>query len=232
MNALFDRIVASARVQIEAPPWLTVAATGERGEVRLRWFGGPWNATHWEYRLRGPYWCQTGSDCDDSQRRDLPWGEWTDIAGGAAAGSHLVSGLPNLAVWDFQVRARVGDAAGTESRWDLGGPAVVGPDGIPQLHRFYNGEGGRTWRLGESPTVVDVPIGLVVGVLDRYSIGRFHVSDAAGVDGILVDAETASWGESGGGVYSNDPPCGGTSERNRALFDAMRASVRLKPIAR
>ena len=231
VNALFDRIVASARVQIEAAPWLTVAATGERGEVRLRWVGGPWNATHWEYRLRGPYWCQKGSDCDDSQRRDLPWGEWMEIASGTAAGSHLIGGLPDLAAWDFQVRARVGDATGT-AQTAFGAPAVVGPDGIPQLHRFYSGEGGGTWRLGESPTVVDVPIGLVVGVSDRYSGGRFLVSDAAGVDGILVDAETASWGESGGRVYSNDPPCGATSERNRALFDQVRASVRLKPIAR
>ncbi len=77
VNALFDRIVASARVQVGAPPWLSVAATGEPGEVRLRWVGGPWNATHWEYRLRGPYPCQAGSGCDAGQRAHLSWGQWT-----------------------------------------------------------------------------------------------------------------------------------------------------------
>ena len=233
VNALFDRIVSSARVQVGAPPWLSVAATGERGEVRLRWVGGPWNATHWEYRLRGPYPCQAGSGCDKGRRAHLSWGEWTKIPGGAEAGSHLVSGLPDLAAWDFQVRAVTGGIAGTDSMsWDFGAPAVEGPDRIPQLHRFYNGEGGRTWRLGTSLLVIEVPTDLVVGVSDDYSDGAFGVSDAVSGDWILVDVETARELEFEGGIVGVNPPCGPASERNRVLFDQMRASVRLQPIAR
>ena len=55
VGALFDRIIASARVTLDAPPVLTTVTTGDRGVVDLRWFGAPDEVTRWEYRLRGPY---------------------------------------------------------------------------------------------------------------------------------------------------------------------------------
>ena len=234
VGALFDRIVTSAQVQIDARPWVTVAATGERGEVSLRWFGGPHGATRWEYRLRGPYPCQAGSGCDGSQRSELPWGEWTEIPGSdATPGSHPVSGLPDLAAWDVQLRAVVGDIAGVEAE-RFATAALVGPDGIPQLHGSmpYTGQGGRTWRLGDSPTVIDVPAGLDLSVSSDYQPdGMFGVSDAVTGTWILVNAETAQEVEFEYGIVAVDPPCGLPGEGRPALFDKMRASIRLQPIA-
>ena len=227
VNALFDQVIASARVQLDAEPRLTATTPGDRGVVTLRWVGGADDATSWEYRLRGPY--PIGGSWPD-----LPWAGWTEVPGSdAATRSHSVIGLPEGTAWVFQVRAVAGSVAGAPSVEALGGTAVVGPDGIPQLHGYAQwAGGGRTWRLGDSPTVIDVPAGLVVHASPRYSDGQIAVSERTTGDWILVDVEAATETEFEGGIGSIVPPCGVSLAGHWQLVEQMRASLRLQPLVR
>ena len=224
IGALFDQIIASARVTLDALPALTTVTTGDRGVVSLEWFGAPDGVTHWEYRLRARY------------RHEGPWGEWTNIAeSDADTRSHSVSGLPDGISVGFQVRAMAGSMAGAASHEVFGAPAVVGPDGIPQLHGYPQwGQGGRTWRLHDSATIVDVPVGLAVGASSpgHYSDGQVSVSEQSTGDWILVDVEAAAEIEFSGGRVAVVPPCGVWPAGHAQLFDRMRASLRLQPIVR
>ena len=228
VNALFDQIVASARVQLDAVPWLSVTTPGDRGVVTLRWVGGADDATHWEYRLRGPY-------PSGGPRPELPWGKWTEVpSSDGDTRNHRVSGLPEGTAWAFQVRAVAGSVAGAPAT-ALGSSAVVGQDGIPQLYDYPQwGEGGRTWRLHDSPTVIDVPVGLAVGASPpgHYSDGQVSVSEQSTGDWILVDVGTATEIEFSGGIVAVVPPCGVRPAGHAQLFDRMRASLRLQPIVR
>lgn len=234
VGALFDRIIASAQVTLDAPPDLTTVTTGDSGVVSLRWFGAPDEVTRWEYRLRGPY--PIGGPWPD-----VPWGEWMKIAGSDSdTRSHPVRGLPDGTSWGFQVRAVAGSVAGAASPERLGAPAVLGSDGIPQLGVYpQRAEGGRTWRLAESPTVIDVPAGLEVRLSESEAHGdsAFGISSAATDETVYVNTETGTeLGSSFGGVVM-EPPCGinpaGRPYRELdALFDQVRASIRLQADAR
>ena len=228
VGALFDRIIASARVQLDAEPWLLVTAPGDRGVVDLRWFGAPEGVTRWEYRLRGPYPLE-------GPWRDGPSGEWTEIAGSDSdTRSHRVRELPDGTAWGFQVRAVAGSVAGAPSREVLGAPAVVGSDGLPQLLGYRAG-GGRTWRLGDSPTVIDVPAGLEVRrrVEEAYGGDAFVVSSAAASSWIVVNTATGTELDSGSDGLVPEILCGFDNPRPWRqlveLFDEMRASIRLQP---
>ena len=231
INALFDQIIASARVQLEAEPHLTATTPGDPGVVTLRWVGGADDATRWEYRLHGPH--PIGGE---GPWPEAPWGRWTEVPGSdGETRSHSVRGLPEGTAWVFQVRAVAGSVAGAPSVEALGGTAVVGPDGIPQLHDYPQwGEGGRTWRLHDSPTVIDVPVGLVVGASSpgHYSGGLIGISEQSTGDWILVDVEAATEMAFEGGIVSMEPPCGVGPAGLWQLFEQMRASLRLQPIER
>ncbi len=231
VGALFDQIVASARVQLDAEPDLSATTPGDRGIVTLRWVGGADDATRWEYRLRGPYSIGGGGP-------ELPWGGWTEVPGSDGdTDSHSVSGRPEGTAWGFQVRAVADGVAGVPSLEVLGAPAVVGADGIPQLHGYVHGygqraEGGRTWRLHDSATVIDVPGGLVVSASPPgyYSDGRIAVSEQSTGDWTLVDVEAAEEVGFEGGIVATVPPCGVWPAGHAQLFDQMRASLRLQPV--
>ena len=238
INALFDQIIASARVQLDAEPWLSVTAPGDRGVVTLRWGGGSDDATRWEYRLRGPY--PAGGPWPE-----LPWGGWTEVPGSdGETASHSVGGLPAGTEWGFQVRAVADGAVGVPSHEMRGVPAVVGADGIPQLGyswlgefgrtRSLLGEGGRTWRLHDSATIIDVPVGLVVSASPpgHYSDpGHVSVTEQSTSDWVLVDVAAAAEVEFSRGIVPN-APCQVRPAGHAQLFDRMRASLRLQPIAR
>ena len=229
VNALFDQIIASARVQLDAEPHLTATTPSGGGVVTLRWVGGTDDATRWEYRLHGPH--PIGGE---GPRPEAPWGRWTEVPGSDGdTRSYSVSGLPEGTAWVFQVRAVAGSVAGAPSVEALGGTAVVGPDGIPQLHGYCQwAEGGRTWRLGDSPTVIDVPVGLVVHASPsgRYSDGQISVSEQSTGDWILVDVQTATELSYEGGIVASVPPCGVGPAGHWQLFEHMRAALRLQPI--
>lgn len=231
INALFDQIIASARVQLEAEPHLTATTPGDGGVVTLRWVGGADDATRWEYRLHGPH--PIGGE---GPWPEAPWGRWTEVpSSDGETRSHSVRGLPEGTAWVFQVRAVAGSVAGAPSVEALGGTAVVGPDGIPQLHDYPQwGEGGRTWRLHDSPTVIDVPVGLVVGASSpgHYSGGLIGISEQSTGDWILVDVEAATEMAFEGGIVSMEPPCGFWPASHDDLFDRMGASLRLQPMER
>ncbi|MCY3881356.1 MAG: fibronectin type III domain-containing protein, partial [Chloroflexi bacterium] len=231
VSALFDQIIASARVQLEAEPHLTATTPGDGGVVTLRWVGGADDATRWEYRLHGPH--PIGGE---GPWPEAPWGRWTEVPGSyGETRSHSVRGLPEGTAWVFQVRAVAGSVAGAPSVEALGGTAVVGPDGIPQLHDYPQwGEGGRTWRLHDSPTVIDVPVGLVVGASSpgHYSDGQIGVSEQTTGHWILVDVEAATEMALEGGIVSNERPCGVGPAGLWQLFEQMRASLRLQPVER
>ena len=233
VGALFDQIIASARVTLDARPDLTTVTTGDRGLVSLRWFGAPDEVTHWEYRLRGPYPI-------DGPWPETPWGEWMEVAGSDAdTRSHRVRGLPDGTSWSFQVRAVAGNTAGAPSRLVHGASAVVGPDGVPQLRGYpQRAEGGRTWRLADSPTVIDVPADLEVELSEPDADGgtTFHITNAADDYGVYVNAETATELGTSFGWFVAEPPCGFNSRPATVdwdeLFEQLRASIRLQPLAR
>lgn len=237
VNALFDQIIASARVQLDVPARLTVVIPGDRGVVSLRWFGAPQGVTHWEYRLRGPYPFEgPRPQLPWDDRPERPWGDWIEIPGSDAdTRSHDMSGLPEGTAWGFQVRAVAGSTVGIPSGERIGAPAVVGRDGIPQLHGYSQwAGGGRTWRLGDSPTVIDVPVGLVVDASppDSYPDGQISVSEQTTGHSILVDVEAATEMSFEGGIVSTEPPCGVGPPGLWQLFEHMRGSLRLQPIER
>ena len=146
--------------------------------------------------------------------------------------------LPDGVASGFQVRALAGSVAGAPSLEMLGAPAVVGPDGISRLHGSpQRAQGGRTWRLADSPTVIDVPAGLEVWVWVAYGDDRLGISNAATGYTVYVNPETGVELESRAGGFVFEPPCGLDNDppphpyrRLAALFDEMRASIRLQPM--
>ena len=130
-----------------------------------------------------------------------------------------------------------GGVTGAESREAEGSPAVVGPDGIPELHVHTRAAGsGRTWRLADSPTVFNLPPGLEVRAWGRDDLGDgvLAITSDAIAHTVYVHAETAVELESHGGGFLTAPPCDDQSTipyHLVELFDQMRASIRIQPIA-
>ena len=215
-----------------AEPTLIAVTTGNAGEVLLEWHIDPAPAglTDWQYRYQA-----IGRE-DELKPKAGSWGAWTTVPGGASARSHRVTGL-GRAIHYFEVRAVAGSRTGEAAATVQGRPAYVGADGIPAMLPGDIIEGGRTWRLHEGWTVVDVPAGTrLVGGRVALSGGRGVVSFSDLATGATQVVDTAR--AEGVGRYPPDParaggqaPASASPARDvDAIFDQIMASARVEPV--
>ena len=223
---------------------LVALSDGVAGELVLTWSDateGASTAAGWQYRLR--IWGRDGDEPDDGAPRT--WGNWTTIPGDGAVRRHRVTGLDEEWPYDFEVRPVTAAGPGLPSNIGEGVTARVGRDGIPRLNVPYltatgfgwgGGvygdqvlEGGRTYRLGDSESVITIPAGMNMTV---DLVGNDHL---AGLIFSLVDVVTGNWvlldfsfreakrsitPVEDGGDSAPDP---------NALFDQMLNSIRVQP---
>ncbi len=223
---------------------LVALSDGVAGELVLTWSDatvGASTATGWQYRMR--IWGRDGDEPDDAAPRT--WGSWTAIPGGGAVRRHRVTGLDQEWPYDFEVRPVAASGPGLPSNIGEGVTARVGRDGIPRLNVPYltaagfgigGGlygdqvvEGGRTYRLGDSESVITIPAGMNVTVgevADDHRVGLFFSLD---------DVVTGSWVMLYFDFYeverSITPVEGGGdgAPDQNALFDQMLDSIRVQP---
>ena len=223
---------------------LVALSDGAAGELVLTWSDGTVGAstaTGWQYRLR--IWGRDGDEPDDGAPRT--WGNWTTIPGDGAVRRHRVTGLDEEWPYDFEVRPVTASGPGLPSNIGEGVTTRVGRDGIPRLNVPYltatgfgwgGGvygdqvlEGGRTYRLGDSESVITIPSGMNMTV---DLVGNDHL---AGLIFSLVDVVTGNWvllefafreversikPVEDGGDSAPDP---------NTLFDQMLDSIRVQP---
>ena len=223
---------------------LVALSDGAAGELVLTWSDateGASTATGWQYRMR--IWGREGDAPDDGAPRT--WGNWTTIPGDGAVRRHRVTGLDEEWPYDFEVRPVTASGPGLPSNIGEGVTARVGRDGIPRLNVPYltatgfgwgGGvygdqvlEGGRTYRLGDSESVITIPSGMNMTV---DLVGNDHL---AGLIFSLVDVVTGNWvllefafREVERSVAPVEDGGDGAPDPN-ALFDQMLNSIRVQP---
>lgn len=152
VDALFDYIVDSIREldPEEAPPLLnlSIVADGIAGALVLEWTSNGF-PTHWQYRLRGPIWRDTGN---------VTWSAWQDIPDSDPnTRAHRITGLAPYRVYDFEIRPVWRISPGDPSNTARGITLFIGSDGIPEAKLDQVVLGGRKYRISGLDYVMDVP---------------------------------------------------------------------------
>ena len=223
---------------------LVALSDGAAGELVLTWSDGTVGAstaTGWQYRLR--IWGREGDAPDGDAPRT--WGEWTTIPGDGMVRRHRVTGLDEEWPYDFEVRPVTTAGPGLPSNIGEGVTARVGRDGIPRLNvpnltatgfgwggGVYGDqvlEGGRTYRLGDSDSVITIPAGM------NMTVGLVGNDHLAGLIFSLEDVVTGNWVTlefAFREVERSVAPVedgGGTAPDPNTLFDQMLNSIRVQP---
>ena len=223
---------------------LVALSDGAAGELVLTWSDGTVGAstaTGWQYRLR--IWGREGDAPDGDAPRT--WGEWTTIPGDGMVRRHRVTGLDEEWPYDFEVRPVTTAGPGLPSNIGEGVTARVGRDGIPRLNVPYltatgfgwgGGvygdqvlEGGRTYRLGDSDSVITIPAGM------NMTVGLVGNDHLAGLIFSLEDVVTGNWVTlefAFREVERSVAPVedgGGSAPDPNTLFDQMLNSIRVQP---
>ena len=218
---------------------LVVLSDGAASELVLTWSDateGASTATGWQYRMG------IGDREDDGPNTDAPraWGTWTTIPGDGTVRRHRMTGLNDHWPYDFEVRPLMASVPGLASNIGVGATPYVGRDGIPRLNIPYRTEagfgwgsgfldqtveGGRTYRLGDSDSVITIPAGLnmtnTLAALDIQVGLFFDLRDVTTGNWVVLDFR---FNEVRRSVDSD----GATPDPND-LFDQMVDSIRRQP---
>ncbi len=218
---------------------LVVLSDGAASELVLTWSDateGASTATGWQYRMRG------GGRENDGLNTDAPraWGTWTTIPGDGTVRRHRMTGLNDHSPYDFEVCPLMASLLGLASNIGVGATPYIGRDGIPRLNIPYRTEagfgwrsgyldqtveGGRTYRLGDSDSVITIPAGLNIS----HTLAGFHVQFGLFFD--LSDVTTGNWVALNFDFMevSRSVDSDGAAPDPNDLFDQMVDSIRVQP---
>ncbi|MYA53025.1 MAG: hypothetical protein F4X89_06035 [Dehalococcoidia bacterium] len=163
VNALFDQLIASMRLEAETPE-LMVISDGATDALILEWTGVPPGTTSWQYRLY-----------THLEGRLLTAGLWTHIPNSTASTrSYRLTGLAAGTDYEVEVRAMIGAEAGVVSsprwqccRWFTSGSITAESGRLPNIGRYQviEGDGITKWRVFGLGWLVTIPEGMRVALV-------------------------------------------------------------------
>ena len=242
-DPILGDVIVTTTFEVIPAPDLIVVSDETASSLLLEWTGGPSDATSWRYRLT--HWNQT-------EYRQEPWGQWTDIpSSGAATRSHRLTGLASPRGYFVELRAIVGTVRGTASNTSTGITHAQGS--IPYISpgQVVEGDGSTQWRLHGLRYVVTIPDGMRLrtsaGAIGADGHRRFTLFDVESGEAIGFDADTGrevgrttvapatpEGGQDGARQEHGGTPQPGvtrSAERNvHALFSQLVSSVREVPV--
>ena len=197
-------------------PCLVVVSDGSLNGLTLEWVGGPDDPAKWQYRRRS--WENFGP---------LPWEDWTGIPDGCAiTRACRLTGLPEDALLDFQVRAVGGPAS------VIAGTRTPTRGNLPWVSRsqIAEGDGTTEWIVSEFAITIPDGVRLVSGgifISACPSDTEDCISEGVQINHFLT-ASSLSFSRDGGNVFRYiDPLAGDQGDAVNAIFDQIVASIRL-----
>ena len=201
-------------VSLDAP-CLIVVSHGSHDTLTLEWVGGSPSAMGWQYRQR--HWENFGP---------LPWEDWTGIPHGCAiTRACRLTGLPEDALLDFQVRAVGGPAS------VIAGTRTPTRGNLPWVSRsqIAEGDGTTEWIVAEFAITIPDGVRLAYGgyFVTACRFGEVCISEGGQLNHFPTHSSLTYSLDGNMVIRYLDPFAANQADEVNAIFDQIIASIRL-----